>query len=132
MGLLFFNICEQNSFDEIEIMHKKILRAKDVDSVPLVIAGNKCDLRDPTNDKQVSISKAEERARNWKCRYFETSAKEKINNEECFYQVVREIRKSEIGKKKEIGKSGRRCSILQTMATGYRLSFQSVKIRRKF
>jgi len=113
--LLVFNICEKNSFEEVERLYEKILRAKDVDTAPLVIAGNKCDLRDKYVKSQVSIEKAEELASRWNTRYYETSAKDKINNEECFYQVVREIRKAEKIKNSE-DSTGRRwrdkCSIL--------------------
>lgn len=98
--LLVFNICSKSSFAEMEVLYEKILRAKDVDSVPLVIVGNKCDLRDPYDDSQVSQANAEELASRWNTKYFETSAKEEINNEECFYQVVREIRKREAAKNK--------------------------------
>jgi len=93
--LLVFNICEKMTFDELNILHDKILRAKDVSSVPMVIAGNKCDLRDPNDPRQVTKAEGESLAEQWGCAFYETSAKEKINNEECFFQVVREIRKVE-------------------------------------
>jgi len=109
--LLVFNVCEPNSLKEIEVLYKKILRAKDVDSVPLVIAGNKCDLRDPLDTSQVSKDDAESLANRWNCKYYETSAKEKINNEECFYQVVREIRKREADTKDSGTGSGTWCKL---------------------
>jgi len=98
--LLVFSVCNQATFDEIEEFHRKILRVKDVESVPMAIAGNKCDLRDGADPSQVKVEKAEEMAKRFGCMYFETSAKEKINNEDCFYQVAREIRKTEAQKMK--------------------------------
>jgi len=113
--LLVYTITSMSSFEEMKKFHKSILRTKDADKVPLVIAGNKCDLRDPNDDSQVTKALAEDLAKQWDCPFFETSAKDKINNEECFYEVVREIRKAE----KEIGGSndavegcGGCCSIL--------------------
>lgn len=79
-------------------MYTSILCTKDVDSVPAVIAGSNCELRDPNDSKQVSIAEARELARRWNVTYYGTSSKDKINNEECFYQVVREIGKSEAKK----------------------------------
>jgi GTPase KRas protein len=91
--LLVYSIVNQSTFDELEELHQKILRAKDVSKVPLVIAGNKCDLRDASDPRQVTTKSAQEFAERLGCSFFETSAKERINNKECFFQVVREIRK---------------------------------------
>jgi GTPase SAR1 family protein len=54
-----------------------------------VLVGNKCDMEDK---RQVSYDQGKKLADEWGCPFLETSAKTKINNEECFYQVVREIR----------------------------------------
>jgi len=93
--LLVYTITSQQSFDEMKKFHTSILRTKDCDKVPVVIAGNKCDLREATDSSQVTLEQAQQLAKEWGCPCYETSAKEKINNEECFYQVVREIRKFE-------------------------------------
>jgi len=93
--LLVYTITSQQSFDEMKTFYKSILRTKDADKVPLVIAGNKCDLRDINDPNQVSTADGKALAAEWGCPFFETSAKDKINNEECFYEVVREIRKAE-------------------------------------
>jgi len=93
--LLVYTITSMQSFDEMKKFHKSILRTKDMDKVPLVIAGNKCDLREPNDNTQVPTTTAEALAKEWGCPFFETSAKEKIRNEDCFYEVVREIRKFE-------------------------------------
>lgn len=90
--LLVYSITSRSSFDEISAFKDKILRAKDVDSVPLVLVGNKCDLDDM---REVSFAEGKQLAQQWGCAFMETSAKERIQNEECFYQVVREIRKLE-------------------------------------
>jgi len=91
--LLVYTITSMQSFEEIKNIHRIILRSKDMDTVPLVIAGNKCDLRNDKDSNQVPTSTAKALAELWGCPFFETSAKEKINNEDCFYEVVREIRK---------------------------------------
>jgi len=93
--LLVYTITSKQSFNEMKKFYQSILRTKDMDKVPLVIAGNKCDLRDAKDSSQVSTDQVQKLAQEWGCPFYETSAKEKIQNEECFYQVVREIRKFE-------------------------------------
>jgi len=90
--LLVYSVTSRSTFDDISSFKEKILRAKDVDNVPIVLVGNKCDL---DSQRQVSKAEGEQLARRWGCAFMETSAKERINNEDCFYQVVREIRKAE-------------------------------------
>ena len=56
------------------------------------MAGNKCDLED---ERKVSKMEAKMLALSWKISLYETSALAHINVEEIFYQLVREIRKSQ-------------------------------------
>jgi len=78
------------------MLREKIVRAKDTDKIPIVIAGNKCDL---AQNRQVPIKDGHALAQSWGeyCAFFETSAKDKINNEEVFHEVVRKIRMIEEG-----------------------------------
>merc|ERR550517_816937 len=113
--LLVYNITSKSSFDEVALLRDKILRAKEMDKdIPIVIAGNKVDLRDPNDINQVTTLEAQEKANKWGAPFYETSAKEKVNNEECFYQVVREIRKADKKKNKAKKKPNRRsfCTLL--------------------
>ena len=74
-----------------------------------MLCGNKCDLE---SAREVTTAEGYALAATWKCPFFETSAKAKINNETCFFQVVREIREME--KKVTPGSTQRkkRCAIL--------------------
>jgi len=89
--LLVYNITSRPTFDEVSILYDKILRTKDTDKVPIVLAGNKADLKD---DRQVQQDEGVKLAGQWGCPFYETSAKIKLNNETCFFDLVREIRKS--------------------------------------
>jgi len=89
--LLVYNITSRPTFDEVIVLHEKILRTKDTDKVPMVLVGNKCDLKD---ERQVEYNEGQDLAKKWGCQFFETSAKIKLNNETCFYELVREIRKA--------------------------------------
>lgn len=89
--LLVYNIVARPTFDEVSVLYDKILRTKDTDKVPIVLVGNKCDLKD---QRQVEYQEGAELAKAWGCSFFETSAKIKLNNEACFFELVREIRKT--------------------------------------
>lgn len=88
--LLVYNITSRATFDEVSILYGKILRTKDADKVPCVLVGNKCDLKD---QRQVEYSEGLELSKKWGCAFYETSAKIKLNNETCFYELVKEIRR---------------------------------------
>ena len=110
--LLVYSITNAQTFDEVETLREKILRTKDDDgdNVPIVLCGNKCDLE---NDRQISKEQGQQLADQWKCKFYETSAKMKINHQECFFEIVRQIRKPKPGKKpKQEDKKPGFCNIL--------------------
>jgi len=89
--ILTYTITKRQSFDEIcSQFREQILRVKDSDKVPMVLCGNKCDLE---NERQVTKAEAETMAKSWQCPFHETSALARINVEESFYDLVREINK---------------------------------------
>ena len=85
-----YSITSRHSFDEISTFHQQILRVKDKDYFPIIIVANKCDLE---NDRQVSTQEGKDLAKNFGCKFIESSAKQKINVDEAFYELVREIRR---------------------------------------
>jgi len=89
-----FAITSRSSFDEITSFREQILRVKDKDKVPMMLAGNKCDLE---SERQVTTAEGQDLAKSFACPFFETSAKARINVEEAFYDLVREIRKENGG-----------------------------------
>merc|ERR1711994_264304 len=96
--------------EEVSVLYDKILRTKDTDKVPIGLVGNKCDLKD---ERDVEYIEGADLAKQWGCSLFETSAKIKLNNEACFFELVREIRKTkqQVNPSKK-GKSGFPCSVL--------------------
>jgi len=89
--VLTYAITSRSSYDEINTFREQITRVKDKSQVPMVLCGNKCDLQ---NERQVPTAEAQELAKQWGMPIFETSAKARINVEEAFFQLVREIKKS--------------------------------------
>eukprot|EP01127_Copromyxa_protea_P009750 TRINITY_DN2319_c0_g1_i1.p1 TRINITY_DN2319_c0_g1~~TRINITY_DN2319_c0_g1_i1.p1 ORF type:complete len:189 (+),score=47.71 TRINITY_DN2319_c0_g1_i1:46-612(+) len=88
--ILTYAITSRQSYDEINVFRDQIHRVKDVDHVPIVLAGNKCDLED---ERQVAKQEACDLAKDWAVPIYETSALARINVEEVFFDLVREIRK---------------------------------------
>jgi len=88
--LLVYSITSRNSFEEISTFHQQILRVKDKDSFPVIVVANKCDLE---FERQVGMNEGRDLAKHFGCRFIETSAKQRINVDEAFSNLVREIRK---------------------------------------
>jgi len=88
--LLVYSITSRTSFIEIATFQQQILRVKDKDYFPVIVVGNKCDL---DIDRAVSQQEGRDLASHFSCRFIETSAKAKINVDEAFYNLVREIRR---------------------------------------
>jgi len=105
--ILVYSIDNRNSFDEIKILMDEITTLKDK-TPPVVLIGNKCDLK---SQREVSKNEGEELAISWNCIFHETSAKNDININETFFDIVREIRKCKFKDKPKIKKEKRRCII---------------------
>jgi GTPase KRas protein len=93
--VLVYAINSPSSFEKLHEFRSRILQVKGRDNVPLVLVGNKYDL---TNERKVTTEEGMDLAKTWNCPFFETSAKTGINVEECFFQLVREIRKDNLSK----------------------------------
>ena len=67
----------------------QILRVKDRDVFPMILVGNKADLE---SERQVQQSEARDFAKQLNIPYIETSAKQKLNVDTCYQELVRVIR----------------------------------------
>ncbi|KAI9713487.1 MAG: Ras GTPase [Bogoriella megaspora] len=88
--LLVYSITSRQSFEEIQTFQQQILRVKDKDYFPIIVVGNKCDLE---GERQVSTQEGNALAASFGCKFIETSAKSRINVDNAFYDIVREIRR---------------------------------------
>ncbi|KAF5347423.1 hypothetical protein D9758_011262 [Tetrapyrgos nigripes] len=93
--LLVYSIKSRQSFEFLNWVHSQIVRVKssmltNTEDVPIVIVGNKCDLE---GERQVGMDEGQELARQFGCKFLETSAKEDINVEQAFLEVAREIKR---------------------------------------
>ena len=89
--LLVYAITSRGSFSEIVAFKEQILRVKDKDRVPMILVGNKSDLEP---ERQVTTGEGQDLARTFSSPFMESSAKTRVNVEEAFFELVREIRKS--------------------------------------
>ena len=89
--LIVFSITSKPSFMETATFHDQILRVKDANAVPMILVGNKCDLEE---NRAVTKEESEAKANEWEIPFKETSAKSRINVDESFFDLVREIKKS--------------------------------------
>eukprot|EP01090_Pellita_catalonica_P021656 TRINITY_DN8156_c0_g2_i1.p1 TRINITY_DN8156_c0_g2~~TRINITY_DN8156_c0_g2_i1.p1 ORF type:complete len:161 (+),score=22.19 TRINITY_DN8156_c0_g2_i1:17-499(+) len=90
--LLVFDITSLTSFDALDGYYQHLLKMKEAETVPLVIAGNKIDLLE---QRKVPIAQTKQLSSTFCCPYYECSAKDRTNSDIIFYDVVREIRKAE-------------------------------------
>lgn len=88
--LLIYSITDRDSFKEIKSYQRQILRVKDKDYYPIILVGNKSDL---IMERVVAKHEGEALARTFGCKFIETSAKMRVNVDDAFYEMVREIRR---------------------------------------
>jgi len=118
--ILVYSITSRSTFKEVEQIKDQIMYVKDYQeagSVPLVLAGNKCDLE---QQRQVSYEEGENLAKTWgNCCFMETSAKNFINIENMFEEVTKQVlSKTAAAKDREVvvgannAKKKKKCTIL--------------------
>ncbi|KAI8622046.1 small GTPase superfamily [Chytriomyces sp. MP71] len=108
--VLVYSIISQSTFNDLAELREQILRVKDTDKVPMVLCGNKCDLED---DRIISKEQGTALANQWgNATFLETSARKKINVDEVFFDLVKQINKnSPGGKDKKAKKEKKKCTL---------------------
>jgi len=114
--MLVYSIASRSSLDELTPLMEQIQRVRDVDDlreIPTVLFGNKSDLE---NERQVTKDEGAGLAKRIGSSFFEGSAKARLNIDDAFYQLVRNIRAYRDRTKKSssnnITKSRKPCTIL--------------------
>ncbi|CAF0990677.1 unnamed protein product [Brachionus calyciflorus] len=112
--ILVYSITSQATFLDLQDMKDQILRVKDTFDVPIVLVGNKTDLED---QRTVSREQGIQMAQNFKCSFFETSAKNRVNVDEIFADLLKQIDKKNPDPKKKKQKESKnskkgKCTLL--------------------
>ena len=92
---IVYDITSETSFNKVDNWFEESKRNADKD-VSIIIVGNKCDLEE---DRVITKEMGEEKAKNFNCPFFETSAKSKVNINEIFQEMLDDIY-DKIGKQK--------------------------------
>ncbi|PAV60758.1 hypothetical protein WR25_25425 [Diploscapter pachys] len=104
--VLVYSITAQSTFNDLLDLRDQILRVKDADEVPMILVGNKCDLED---ERVVGKDQGQNLARQFGSAFLETSAKAKINVNEVFYDLVRQINRRYPESGRRQGRSSKKC-----------------------
>jgi len=88
--VLVYSIIAQSTFNDLPDLREQILRVKDKDDVPMVLVGNKCDLND---QRVISTDQGNDLAKKFGCAFLEASAKTRVNVEQIFHDLIRQINK---------------------------------------
>jgi len=110
--VLVYSITAQSTFGDLSDLRDQILRVKDAHEVPLVLVGNKCDL---DAERVVTYSQGQSLQKTFgSCAFLEASAKSKINVNDIFYDLVRQINRQggTAGGKSGSNQSGSCCTLL--------------------
>eukprot|EP01118_Nematostelium_gracile_P000506 TRINITY_DN10574_c0_g1_i1.p1 TRINITY_DN10574_c0_g1~~TRINITY_DN10574_c0_g1_i1.p1 ORF type:complete len:183 (-),score=36.09 TRINITY_DN10574_c0_g1_i1:60-608(-) len=86
--IIVYSITDRKSFQEVSEFRDQTLRVKDKNNVPMVLIGNKSDLKD---QRTVTTEEGEALAKRLGVPYIEASAQSGDNIEEVFYQIAKLI-----------------------------------------
>ena len=84
---IVYDITSETSFDNVEKWYEQAQKEASKD-ISVILVGNKCDLE---NERKVPKEKGEDKAKSFRCPFFETSALSKINIDDIFNEMVNNI-----------------------------------------
>ena len=87
--IIVYAVDDETSFEEAIKIYEQLIKTKETEKVPVVLAGNKCDLEEA--HRQVTTKEGEDKATEWGIPFLETSAKIPVNVDEMFRFLVRKI-----------------------------------------
>ncbi|KPJ16696.1 Ras-related protein Rap-2a [Papilio machaon] len=94
--VVVYSLTNHQTFQDIKPMKELITRVKGSERVPILLVGNKADLE---HQREVSQAEGSSLAQMWGCPFFEGSAKSRINVNEMFAEIVREMNTARGGRK---------------------------------
>jgi len=86
--VIVYSITDSNSFKEAREMKSRIQRVKDKSNVPIVLVGNKADLKEA---RAVPSEEGTALAKDFGCAFFESSAQTGQNCLEVYEYILKEV-----------------------------------------
>ena len=84
--ILVYSITSRQSLEELKPIYSEILEIKgDVEHIPIMLVGNKCD---EGANRELQQREGSELAKQWSCAFLETSAKTNFNVKELFQELL--------------------------------------------
>jgi len=86
--ILVYAVTSRQSLDELRQIWNEItsIRGSDMESIPVMLVGNKCD--ETASQREVTTSEGAALSKTWKCGFMETSAKTDHNVKELFQELL--------------------------------------------
>ena len=94
---IVYDITNETSFENVERWYEYVQREAGK-NISIILVGNKCDLE---NERKISKVKGQEKAKNLKCAFFETSALSGVNISQIFEELTNNIYDSTGGNKND-------------------------------
>lgn len=107
--VLVYSIIAQSTFNDLPDLREQILRIKESDKVPMMLVGNKADLAD---QRVITTEQGESLAKRFDCHFLEVSARTKLNVDQIFYDLIRQINTMTPKDNKTTTKRRSGCSLL--------------------
>jgi len=86
--VLVYSVTSMKSLDDLDPIRNGIVRHKQASDVPMIVVGNKCDM---IKKREVELKDAKEITKNYGCPLLESSAKNDININEIFYNLIDQV-----------------------------------------
>lgn len=90
--VLVYSVNSPKSFDVVKVIHEKLLDMTGKTYIPMILVGNKTDLR---MEREISSEVGKKLSTDWKAGFLETSAKENQKVADIFQSIVVEIERAE-------------------------------------
>ena len=94
---IVYDITNESSFNNVEKWYEHVQKEAGK-NISIILVGNKCDLE---NERKITKEKGQEKAKNLKCAFFETSALSGVNISEIFEELTNNIYETTGGIKNE-------------------------------
>lgn len=105
--MLVYSVASKASFDMIGVIRDKILQHTGHTWLPIIIVGNKCDLR--PEQRQVTVEEGKKLAADWNAAYIEASARYDENVTQAFQNLIIQVEK---GEKPDEPADGGKCAVM--------------------